>query len=300
MEPNGADQHPDRDREPDHGDSSWAAVRADLLTLGFPEQKGSWLDYRSRGITEEHIGLLVDVLERQGSDPDQEEVPGAFAAVHAWRALAQLGAREAVPALIRTLDLAEEDDWTASDLPKALALMGPEVFDPLVEVVTDGTRGSVTRATAAEALTHLATAHPELRSRIGDVLAGVLAEPDGVEASLAGLLVGDLLDLQGVEWAPQMEAAYAAERVELMVCGDWEDVQIELGLLDERLTPPRPGAPGGGVGWEYLKRLEQVAAADARRKEARQARAEAQKKQKLKAKKKSRRARASRRKNRKK
>jgi hypothetical protein len=43
-----------------------------------------------------------------------------------------------------------------------------------------------------------------------------------------------------------MEAAYAAGAVDSTVFGDWEDVQVDLGLLDERVTfDPRPvrGAP---------------------------------------------------------
>jgi hypothetical protein len=34
-----------------------------------------------------------------------------------------------------------------------------------------------------------------------------------------------------------MEKAFAAKRVDISIPGDWEDVQIQLGLLDERLTP---------------------------------------------------------------
>ena len=37
-----------------------------------------------------------------------------------------------------------------------------------------------------------------------------------------------------------MEAACATDNVDESVCGDWEDVQVELGLLPERLTPRPP------------------------------------------------------------
>ncbi len=36
-----------------------------------------------------------------------------------------------------------------------------------------------------------------------------------------------------------MEKAFAEEKVDLTIQGDWEDVQIELGLLDERQTPAK-------------------------------------------------------------
>jgi hypothetical protein len=44
-----------------------------------------------------------------------------------------------------------------------------------------------------------------------------------------------------------MQAAFEAGAVEQGLTGDWEDVQVELGLLPERQTEPRyqlqPGTP---------------------------------------------------------
>jgi hypothetical protein len=34
-----------------------------------------------------------------------------------------------------------------------------------------------------------------------------------------------------------MERAFAADRVDISIPGDWEDVQVELGLIEERQTP---------------------------------------------------------------
>ena len=44
------------------------------------------------------------------------------------------------------------------------------------------------------------------------------------------------MDLQVMEALPLMEQAFAAHCVDMMVTGDWEDVQIELGLKAERET----------------------------------------------------------------
>jgi hypothetical protein len=40
-----------------------------------------------------------------------------------------------------------------------------------------------------------------------------------------------------VEAAPLVEEAYRADRVDELVMGDWEDFQVEVGLLDQRLSP---------------------------------------------------------------
>jgi hypothetical protein len=53
-----------------------------------------------------------------------------------------------------------------------------------------------------------------------------------------------------------MEQAFVADRVDLSIMGDWEDVQIDLGLLEERLTPSDYGNWGD---WEEIEpQLQQL------------------------------------------
>lgn len=52
-----------------------------------------------------------------------------------------------------------------------------------------------------------------------------------MDPGLNGFIISDLVDLQAVQAAPIIKRAFAAECVDLSVMGDWEDVQIKLGLL---------------------------------------------------------------------
>ena len=61
--------------------------------------------------------------------------------------------------------------------------------------------------------------------------------PPRQHPGLNGFLINSLIDLRAVEAASLMERAFAADSVDISIMGDWEDVQIELGLLDERQTP---------------------------------------------------------------
>ncbi|MDM8347489.1 hypothetical protein P8H27_01035 [Pseudomonas sp. sp1636] len=92
-------------------------------------------------------------------------------------------------------------------------------------------------------LTAIAQAFPESRERCVAILSEQLARFAGRDDCLNALLINDLCTLAAVEAAPLMEQAFAAEAVELPIVGDWEDVQIELGLLQRRLTP-RPNYLG--------------------------------------------------------
>ena len=81
--------------------------------------------------------------------------------------------------------------------------------------------------------------HPASRVAAVAALAGVLgnfAEP-GRDPALNGFLASELVHLRAVEAAPVMQRAFAAGMVDERVAGDWEDVQIELGLKEERDTP---------------------------------------------------------------
>ena len=57
-------------------------------------------------------------------------------------------------------------------------------------------------------------------------------------------LICYLLDLRAVESAEVIERAFAADRVDIMIGGDWNDIRSELGveglgLVPERLTSQR-------------------------------------------------------------
>lgn len=158
--------------------------------------------------------------------------------VHAWRALAQLGCRSAVPHLLDLIDRAGENDFFTEDLPRAVGMVGAPIFDQLHRRVLDRSTDIFARSVAAHAMVQLTYIYPESRERTGDLIARTVSDPTEKSPTLVALLIGDLVELDGVEWALHIKAAFEAGRVNPWDRGDWEDVQIQLGLLDARLTPP--------------------------------------------------------------
>jgi hypothetical protein len=98
---------------------------------------------------------------------------------------------------------------------------------------------------AARVLVEVAHDYPERRDEVVAVLSKQLEDFAHQTAALNGILVADLAELDAKEAAPVMEAAFAAGAVDLTVVGDWEDVQVHLGLLEARITPPTPWSPLG-------------------------------------------------------
>src|SRR2546423_8764075 len=74
-----------------------------LLSLGEPAWD-DWLDYRRLGLMPDHVAELT----RMATDPDLNrggpDSPEVYAPAHAWRALGQLGAVQAIPDLLGLID----------------------------------------------------------------------------------------------------------------------------------------------------------------------------------------------------
>jgi hypothetical protein len=212
---------------------------AGLMRLGDVRGQKEWRDYLALGFSEQHVadlGRMILDEELHSADGESDEV---WSAVHAWRTLAQLQATSAIPALIELLGRIDEydDDWTSEELPVVFGYLGQAALEPLRTFLAGSSQGMWSRVAAATSLAKIGERHPEVRADCVAALGRQLEQFAQQDPTFNGLLIGDLIDLTGVEAAPVIEQAYAANQVDLLIQGDWEDVQVYLGLLDERITP---------------------------------------------------------------
>ena len=208
-----------------------------LLTLGEAGGSDHWPDYLAFGLGPEHVPDLV----RIALDPEvaRDEGEAVWAPIHAWRALGQLRAVEAVEPLLPLAEGDEYDEWALSELPLVFEMMGAGAVAPLARFLVDSSRETFARSMAAGALGRIATSHPDLRGACLAAMECALDEEEELDGQLNGLVVSYLIDLKAVEAAPAMERAFADERVDESISGDWEDVQVALGMIPERVTPKK-------------------------------------------------------------
>lgn len=223
--------------DPDH----YAPPLVPLLTLGELDAVGTvrpaWPDYPTRfDLTAEHVPALIEIAM---ADTTHVDYPHYWAPVHAWRAIGQLGAVEAVEPLTALLANADEDydDYLLEEVPIVLGMLGDEMVPLALELLDDRSRGDWVRGAAAQALRHRAVRSPALRDEVVAALVTRLGRFAEEEPAYNSMLVGELIDLRAVEAAPLIEQAFAADAVDISMNGDWEDVQIALGLLATRRTP---------------------------------------------------------------
>jgi hypothetical protein len=206
-----------------------------LLTLGEERVRSEfWRDYTTLGITAADVSALIRIATDM--ELNQGPAPQHWAPLHAWRALAQFRSLEAVEPLIDLLAALGHDDYLSSELPTVFQRVGPAAIPALREALQDEDIDRFARAIIGEGIGHIGVAHPERRQECAAIIAQTLANFAEQDDTFNGLLVSVLMDLRAVEHAALLEQAFASEKVDLFVAGDWEDVQVELGLIEQRRT----------------------------------------------------------------
>ncbi|WP_244327801.1 SEC-C metal-binding domain-containing protein [Roseibium sp. RKSG952] len=220
---------------------SYPAPLSELLTIGEPDHFGGdadqWPDYLELGFGKEHVPDLLSLVtdpSLNSAAPDTKEV---WAPLHAWRTLGQLKAAETAEALLKYSTVQSDDDWLHEELRLVFSQFGTEGIDALTTHLGNRRINEIDRCTATHCLSTIGIRNPDIRNRCLEVLEKQLLEFLKNGNDLNGWIVSSLLDLKAVEAIETIRAAYNANAVNLRICGDLEDVEIEMGFRRERETP---------------------------------------------------------------
>jgi hypothetical protein len=213
-------------------DSNYGPPVNKLLTYGEgkPSSPDNWPNYLELGLSPEHIPELIRMAtdeQLNEADTDSLEV---WAPIHAWRALGQLQAQTAIEPLLTLFETLKDDDWAMSELPEVLGMIGPAALPALAAYLADITHDDSARISITSCIENIGKHWPESRTACVDILTEQLKLFAENDPDLNSFLILTLVELQAKEAAPVIERAYAANRVDLIVMGVWEDVQVELGL----------------------------------------------------------------------
>ena len=202
-----------------------------FLSLGEPGHQ-NWRDYVSMGIGNEHIPELIRMAGDDGLNDADGTSPLVWAPLHAWRALAQLRAEQAIDPLLGLLQRVDDqdDDWVNEDMPQVFARIGPAVVDPLAAYLGDPAHGLYARVCAAMSLCETGRRTAGVRRACVATVTNQLERFAENVPTLNGFLVSALVDLGAKESARVIQSAFKARRVVTGVRGDWVDVREALGV----------------------------------------------------------------------
>jgi len=212
-------------------------------TLGWHEGQE---DYPAElGLTAEHVPQLIAIAQSWKSEEawsDDEQDVARWAPVHAWRALGQLRAAQAVAPLVEMLNVLEEegDDWSLDEFPHVFGLIGEDAFEALDRFLRDDANTVYARVCAITGLERIAALHPEMRARCVAALHEALEGYRDQDPSLNAFLVDHLVELGAADSAELMERAYADDQVNESIVGAWGEVRGKLGVEGTGLAPDGP------------------------------------------------------------
>jgi hypothetical protein len=216
-----------------------------LLTQGECSRKGteSWLDYSTLGITSNDIPDLIHMATDDELYEQDGEAAASWAPVHAWRALGQLRAEAAVsPLLQQALKYQDHDgwqDWMFSEFPTVFGMIGTPGISALATWIHDRTKSGWDRIIAVDGLETIAEMRPELSLQCVEIFLEELTHFEENDPEMNAFVIGGLVKLQVMEAVPLMEQAFAADKVDEMFNGDWDEVQVSLGLKSRDQVPRR-------------------------------------------------------------
>lgn len=199
-------------------------------------------EYAAYGLTGDHVPELIRMALDEELYTAPRDNPVSYGPYHACWALGNLGAEEAIIPLLGLLQRADDwdNDWVNVDLPLVFAAIGPSSIAPIADFAANSDNGPQARTAAVRALGKIARKHPEARDECAARLRAQLERFSEQSQELNAFIIYELMNLRALEAASLMEQAFAADCVDEAVCGDWEDVAIDLGLKSKRERPKRP------------------------------------------------------------
>lgn len=213
-----------------------------LLRLGEPREE-KWRDYLKDGVNDNHIPELIRMATDRALNRAPVTSKSVWAPVHAWRALGELRAAEAVEPLTGLLQYIDQDmdDWIGEDLPEVFGRIGPAGLQTLDAYLSSGRNPLWASIAAVEGIQRIGKNFPEARNQCVAILTHLLEDFRGKDPTLNAEIVAGLVELHAVESASLIEHAFAEDRVDESVMGDWENVQVELGIKTVREKTRRGG-----------------------------------------------------------
>jgi hypothetical protein len=222
--------------------TSYTEPVSKLLYYGDCRHFTQWPDYLKLDFSKEHIPALIRMAtdkELNWGDSNSLEV---WAPTHAWRALAQLHAEDAIVPLLQLFHELKDDDLAVKELPIIYQMIGPKAVPALMDYIAEDSHGVHPRITATQSIKCIAKAYPKAREPCLLVLQKQLERFRENDPAFNGFLIGYIIDLQAVELLPLIQRAFDCDCVDVTIAGDVEDVEIELGVRTHRSTP-QPVSP---------------------------------------------------------
>ncbi|MDX1993946.1 MAG: hypothetical protein SF029_16280 [bacterium] len=237
------------DLEPESPKIEYTDPVAKLLTLGEPRVGlEHWGIYFDLGIRREHIPALIQMVGDDALYEAESDSPSVWAPVHAWRALGNLKAKEAVEPLLRELWRGEDgDDWMQAEFGFVMMMIGAPAIPALnIYLNPEPLHGTLPRIAVIWSLINIATQDDRLRIAVGEIFRQQLEKYERhypiVNAYLA---FGLVLTTDPEDSAELVSQAALAKRIDVETFDNLMSRMAEIIGEDDDLGEDEEWEPGG-------------------------------------------------------
>ena len=191
-----------------------------LQQLPEPSRLADWPNYATLGIEPAQVADLIEIATNPATSGALQS-----AAVHARRALGQLGAGGAVGHLLNLFHEMETDIWVVEELPRVLAQLGRAATPAITAYAANASHPLFARGGAVLSLELMGAQH---RAACVQSLINLLANYTHHPPTLNGIIIVALANLKATEALALIEAAFEADAVDDLTTGDLEDIQAAI------------------------------------------------------------------------
>lgn len=196
------------------------AIMQLLQQLPEPSRLADWPKYSDLGIEPAHVSALIEIATNPAESGALQS-----AAVHARRALGQLGAGSAVGHLLNLFHQMETDTWVVEELPRVLALLGRVATPAITAYAGNEGHPLFARGGAVLSLELMGTQH---RGACVQALIGLLANFAHNPPTLNGIIIVALANLKAAEALALIEEAFEADAVDDLTTGDLDEIAAAI------------------------------------------------------------------------
>jgi hypothetical protein len=200
----------------------------ELLSIGDIRGSSTWLDYSSYGITSKDIPELIKMATDEKLNFASSNSTYVWAPLHAWRALGQLRAIQAINPLISLFEKLENDDWARKDLPEVFGMLGKVAIPNLSRYLFDKSHSYMPKIICANCIKHVGMYDEKSKHLCIQVLSKALADYLDNHPSLNAFYIWYLKDLGAKDKLPLIQKVYRKGKVDEQVIGSLEKVESDF------------------------------------------------------------------------
>jgi hypothetical protein len=225
-------------------DKNYSPLVSSLLAYGDCRELNQWPNYLELGFKQEHISELIEMATDEKLNKGDPASLAVWAPVHAWRTLGQLKAEAAIEPLITLLRMfnTDDDDFVGEELPKVFGMIGRKAIPALEKYIFDDSNGLFDRIAAIHGIERIASGDPECRDKCVSIFTEKLKIFEKNDSTFNAFLILYLTELNATRSIDVISQAYERESVDESVLGDFEDVEIRMGLKKDRIKPSKYSA----------------------------------------------------------